>query len=102
MHAVIVGISDETYSKLIALCTQGLDHSWLATHMLERAIYEAPSPGLCKMCGGPFFKDRHKKGHPFVYCSDECREKGYLARKMRWWQGRKGNAWRAKRKGKRK
>lgn len=96
MHAVIVGLNDETYAKLIGLCTSGLDHSWLATHLLERAVYDSPVPGRCKTCGGPFWKDIHAKGHPVVYCSDPCREKGYQARKMRWWRSKKGGAWRAK------
>ena len=93
MHAVIVGLSDATYSKLVALCTQGMDHSWLATHLLERAIYEAPTPGRCKMCGSDFFRDPHRKGPPLVYCSDPCRVQGYAARKRRWWH-KKGGSWR--------
>jgi hypothetical protein len=98
MHAVIVGLSDQTYEKLIALCTADMDHSWLATHLLERAIYDAPAPGHCKLCGEPFFRDVRKIGPPPVYCSDPCRVKGYQERKVRWWR-KKGAAWRVKQRG---
>jgi hypothetical protein len=63
-----------------------MDHSWLATHLLERAIYDAPAPGHCKLCGEPFFRDVRKIGPPPVYCSDPCRVKGYQERKVRWWR----------------
>lgn len=98
MHAVIVGLSDATYEKLIALCTDDMDHSWLATHLLERAIVDAPAPGRCKICGGGVFRDQRKIGPPRVYCSDPCRTKGYQERKARWWR-KKGRTWREKRPG---
>jgi hypothetical protein len=94
MHAVIVGLSDETYDHLVALCTQGLDHSWLATKLLEDAIHQSPQPGVCRECGEPFFVESSHRGHPYAYCSDACRKKGYQARKLRWWR-KKGKAWRA-------
>lgn len=100
MHAVIVGLSDPTYEKLVSLCTDGLDHAWLATRLLEEAIYNAPTPERCRMCGGPFFRDIHKIGPPAVYCSDECRAEGYQARKARWMR-RKRVGWKATASGRR-
>ena len=98
MHAVIVGISDETYDKLVALCRGGIDHSWLATRLLERAVYDEPVPGRCKQCAGEFFQKARQKGRPLVYCSEECRKAGYQERKMRWWRT-KGRRWRKGRAG---
>jgi hypothetical protein len=99
MHAVIVGLSDETYEKLIALCSERMDHSWLATRLLEQAIFESPAPGQCKACGEVFFRDVRKPGHPRAYCSDPCRDEGYRARKQRYWR-KKGRSWREKQRGK--
>jgi len=90
MHAVIVGLSDPIYEKLVALCKQAgnLDHSWYATHLLEEAIANAPLPGHCKGCGTAFAQQAGKIGPPYRYCSEKCREKGYRERKLRWWKKR--------------
>lgn len=95
MHALIVGISDEAYEKLIALSGNRIDHSWLATHLLEDAVSDAPRPGVCKMCGDPFFVRGHPIGRPRLYCSEKCQKAGHQERKRRWWR-RKGKAWREK------
>src|SRR3954453_24003908 len=89
MHAVIVGVSDPTYAKLCALAAQAqiTDHSWLATHLLEQAVQEAPVPGTCQGCGQPFAV-APTPGGQIRYCSDICRQKGYRARKRRWWRSR--------------
>lgn len=99
MHAFIVAVNDVTYEKLIGLCAVSRvdDHSWLATHLLEQAVREAPVPGTCHICRQPFAQAPHK-GAQRIYCSETCRRRGYNARSARY-ERRRAEARRRARKG---